>query len=69
MLRPSAGVAFQINKKIYVATETAIIASFHRGKNRTTHSYYSGYEERGYKFTGGNISYKPLSNISLLLQF
>ena len=69
ILRPFAGLTFQINRKLYVATETAILASNYRGKNKVKTSEYYRSNEQISDFSSSNIKYKPLSNISLLLQF
>ncbi|AKD02590.1 hypothetical protein POKO110462_08740 [Pontibacter korlensis] len=73
ILRPLSGVAYQITDRLYITTETAIVASLYRSKNKmtdeqTTSANHSS-TERSYKTDWSSISYKPISNISFLMRF
>ncbi|WP_276498709.1 hypothetical protein [Pontibacter litorisediminis] len=80
IIRPFSGIAYQVTDRLYIATETAIVASLYRSKNQMTEEQTifanypytqrsDHYTERSYKTDQTSISYKPVSNISLLMRF
>ncbi|WP_242921117.1 hypothetical protein [Pontibacter liquoris] len=69
VVRPFAGIAFQINSRLYIATETAIVAYYHTGKYKTHTASYGNTSDGTSKYSYANIKYQPLSNLSLLLRF
>ncbi len=75
IIRPFSGIAYQVTDRLYIATETAIVASLSRTKNKMTDEQTSSVDhsstetERTYKTDRSNINYKPISNISLLMRF
>ncbi|WP_299822317.1 hypothetical protein [uncultured Pontibacter sp.] len=69
LLRPFAGVTFQLSKKLVIATETAIIGVYSHSENTSKQLVFDDNNRQTTNADVTYITYKPLSNISLQVRF